>query len=138
MDLLPIEQAEVIQSAEGTTWIWTPAPSLMVSRVHDKLTLQAGRALESKMRRIIIDNPPYEGFHDWEKMTNYDTDTRIQLTEASRAGGGAIRGHHILLASKIVSFGVQIASTVLTNIHMYTSRESFESALRSSIERARR
>jgi hypothetical protein len=138
MDFPELGQATVIQSPSGTMWSWTPAPGVFVTRVQDKLPVGAVNAITDVTRKTIAAVGHIENFHDWEKMTDYDTEDRVKLTELARVSGSALRGIHLLIGSRIVAFGAQIAGSILGNMHTYTNRASFESALRSAIARAHR
>ena len=137
VDLLPIADALVLASPEGTIRVWMPAKGLLVSQVEGALTPRAGEALAAAVRKISVDGThEYTSYNDWEKMTNYETETRVLLTDSARAGHA--RQIHILIGSNVVSFGVQVADAILGNIHIYEDRAIFESALRSAIEHAGR
>ncbi len=136
MDALRLDQAEVIRSTGGIAWLWCPTPRMLVTRVVGALTAPAEMAIRVAMRRQITEGK-YEGFHDWEHMTDYDAGARVRLTEALREPASIIHEVHILTISKIVAFGVQaaIANAPLTNLRLHPTRESFESTLDAALKR---
>ena len=71
------------------------------------------------------------GFHDWEKMTTYDSACRHEMTDWTIAHRKEIRGWHILVRSKLVAMGVATASLIIGGgvISSYSDRKRFEDTL---------
>jgi len=138
MDFLDPGIAQVVASRSGTLWVWTPARGIYVTRVEGELPRGAPQVIETALQKTLAQAGYADSFHDWERMTNYETETRVKLTEISLKAGTAVRSVHFLVGSKVISFGIQIASTVLRNLHTHPSRSSFEFAMRAAVERARR
>jgi hypothetical protein len=136
-DLLPDAQAELIASPRGTTHVWQPAPGLMVTRVEGVLTQRAALVIEHASRRQVADHGQMTGYHDWEQMTDYETEARVRLVAAGTALGKALRGVHVLVTSRVVALALQGANLVLGNVIPYTSRTAFEAALREALPRRR-
>jgi hypothetical protein len=128
---------EVIQAKNGTTSIWRPAPSIMVSQVAGVLTPKAAATLVAAMHRAVAEAGRWEGFHDWEQMTDYTTETRIQLTDAVQSVHSRTEQIHFLLSSPAVSFGVRVANIALGNLRIHATRASFNIALDQALQRHR-
>lgn len=132
-DLLPIDRADVQRSAEGVVYIWTPAPNLVVTRSENRFTSQAARAVEIAWRRAATGRP-LVCFNDWEGMTEYDTATRIHLTNVGLDLRSSSAVFHILAGSKIVVMGLHAAKIFLKDsLIVYHSRGELEQRLRQSL-----
>ena len=118
-------------------YVWEPAPRIVVSHVVGVLSLEGAQALELAGRRAIAKHGRYSGFHDWELMTDYESESRNRLTQFGVETLKSTEGIHLLLRSKIVQLGVQAASLVLRNLSTYKDRISFESELKRALSRAR-
>jgi hypothetical protein len=132
--LLPVEQAEVVRSPEGTAYIWAPRRGLLVTRVTRMLSQRAGLAMDRAFRQSLADAAVYHGFHDWEAMTDYDQGARTRLTQSALDFRSVKQRHHMLIGSSVVSFGMRAASAVLPWFHTYPDRTSFEAALRDVLQ----
>jgi hypothetical protein len=71
-------------------------------------------------------------FHDWEKMEDYASRARIELTGWVLRHLRVLDEVHILARSPFVALGVAAANVVLSNrIHVHRTRDAFEKALRT-------
>jgi hypothetical protein len=135
MALQPPEDAEIIRSPLGTTWIWRPVPSVLVCLVKGVLTSQAASKMDEVLRRVTADVSRHEDFYDWEGMTDYDGEARIQLTNTALSMRSAYERVHMLVRSKTVALGVKVASAVVPGFVVHMDRPSFENALAESLQR---
>jgi hypothetical protein len=133
MDLLPREQGKTLQTPDGTVTIWVPRRGLLVTQVAGKLSRDLGQEIDVAFRRVAGEVTAFQAFHDWEAMTDYDQEVRIRLTNSSRELKSVGQAHHILVGSRVVAFGIQAASLILSNIQSYSDRPSFEKALKARL-----
>ncbi len=71
-------------------------------------------------------------FHDWEEMALYATEARTIMTERAVPLAPKLNSLSVLFGSKVVLMGVSLASLKLGGIHMFTSREEFDQAVRQA------
>ncbi len=117
-------------SEEVTVQLWWPSPGVMVTRVLGHLDAPAARFLATSLRSHLKTTlVRMVGFHDWARVTDYDSDARILLTELTREGLTRTDGVHVLVQSPLVAFGLRTASMVLPNVHTYQLRAAFDAAL---------
>ena len=71
-------------------------------------------------------------FDDWQGVTGYDPAVRVRMTAWTRRFGAGLAATHILLASRILSMGVSLA-TRAANLPVtgYDERLEFERVLRT-------
>jgi hypothetical protein len=108
---------------------------VLATRVVGVLTAQAGAAMEAAMFSVVAEDGQWEGFHDWQQMTDYAAEARVRLTHAARAIYANTRAIHFLIGSKIAAFGVQVANAALGNLRVHPSRDSFDAALNVASKR---
>lgn len=69
-------------------------------------------------------------FHDWEKMTGYDSAVRVAMTDWYGKVESRVAKVHVLTASRLVAMGVSVvALAVGARVEIHASRASFERAL---------
>lgn len=124
---------QIHRSAKGTVSLWDPAPGIVFSYVTDVLTAEGALAIETATRRSMARFGPQIIFHDWDEMTDYETEARAQLTQFGMEARKSFDGVHMLVRSKIVQFGVQAANLVVRRIQLYEARAPFEAALRRAL-----
>lgn len=71
-----------------------------------------GRTRRDEARPVdeAIGRGPFVVFDDWEGVTGYDPAVRIRMMEWTKRNGHRIAETHMLLASKILSMGVSLAT----------------------------
>lgn len=70
-------------------------------------------------------------FDDWEGVTGYDPGVRLRMMDWTRRNSDAVEATHILLASKILSMGVSLATRAVgLPVTVYDGRFEFERVLR--------
>jgi len=133
LDLLPEEQAEIFRTPECTVHLWRPARGVFASRVRGMMKPDAALALEMMMRRVAAEDQRFVAFHDWEKMTDYETESRVRLTRAVLDIRRSVEAAHLLVSSRIVALGVQAANLVVKILTVHTTRSTFDAALRDAV-----
>ena len=134
-DLLPIARADVNRSAEGVTYLWQPAPHIVVTRVEGFFTTQAARAVDVAWRRAASVGRLLS-FNDWEEMTDYDSVTRLHLTAVAVELRERMGACHVLSRSMTVRLGVQMASLAVKAVHMVASRSALEGLVREALRKS--
>ena len=129
--LLPESGAQHYKTDRGEAWVWTPGRGLLVTRVIGQLSIAAATAVAASSRRIVAsEGGRVTALHDWEAMTDYESQARVILTDIGRDLHKQLEKVHILLGSRIVTLAVQGASLVIPSIEVHGSRATFEVALR--------
>lgn len=131
-ELLPLGSADVHRSANGTMFLWQPAPSVVVTRAEGYFASQAARAVEVAWRRAASAGR-LVSFNDWEEMTDYDSATRVHLTGVGFDLRSRFDMCHVLARSRTVLMGVQMASLAVRSVKAHTSRAEFERLLRVAL-----
>lgn len=122
------------RSDHATLELWSPLscrPPVLVVRVEGHAKEELCDPLIAALDEALTRGPVVV-FDDWEGVTGYDSAVRIRLTEWTRRTVSRMGSTHILLASKILSMGVSLASRAAgLPVTMYPSRFEFERVLRS-------
>lgn len=122
---------ETYCSRQGTLYLWRPARGLLVTCVVGVLRTDAAAAIETSVLKSASDEGRNISFHDWEEMTNYDSESRVRLTAAAQHALKHCAGIHFLVRSPIVALGVRTANLMLGGrCTLHPSRAAFERALR--------
>ena len=115
----------------ATTWILPP--NILVSRVEGHADVELVRHIVESGDEVIARYGSLVAFHDWERITSYDSKARTRLTQWGDSIRANVRSVHILVGSTLVKMGVNVASLVLGNmLTAYDSRERFEAAFRDA------
>jgi len=73
-------------------------------------------------------------FHDWERITTYETATRDTLAAWYADVKDEVSSVHILIGNRVVEMGVAVAALVArAPIHTYHSRSEFDAALHAAV-----
>jgi hypothetical protein len=134
---LPRAEAEVFRSPRGEGWIWHPARGVLVTQVVGVMTVGIAAAICATSRRILATGAREIALHDWERVTDYEPQSRVLLTDIAREAADQIEMNHILLGSRIVALAVQAASLVVSNIKVHTQRTTLEGAIASAVRTRR-
>ena len=119
----------------GELRMWCPAPYLICSRMVGHFTTELASSVSSFSERRFAYHFKLEGFHDWELMTDYDTDARVQLTRWVIQFRSRMQGLHFLIRSKFGVMGLSVANMALGGfIKPYAHRVQFELALQGTIK----
>jgi len=106
----------------------------LVTRVEGYLSDSAAAMIESALIRVVKEDGRIEAFHDWERMSDYDSSARSRLTNAALRVRKSTTAVHFVVRSRVVAFGVQVANAVVGNLRVHRDRRSFEAALRAALE----
>jgi hypothetical protein len=111
----------------------------MATRFRGILTPDFVPAIASYAERRFRAHGILDGFHDWEGMSNYETEARIQLTEWTRAHKTNMRRLYFLVQSKMVAMGLTVANLTL-GMYVVAVRERavFDEALRDVLSAQKR
>lgn len=92
------------------------------------MDLSAALFLESAFEQTLqASGTRLRVFHDWAKITGYDTEARIHYTNWSQPLIAQVDAVHILFESRLVAMGVSVANLVLGNkLHATADRQHFE------------
>jgi hypothetical protein len=97
------------------------APAEMVAKVLEH------RERVTRLGRTIL-------FHDLFELEGYDPMVREELTKWQRRHGLLIEGTHVLLRSRIVAMGIQVASLALGQaMRTYSHARDFERDIRKLV-----
>jgi len=130
---LPLEEAEAEIHAKGTVHVWMKRP-LLVVRATGTLTVVAARAMANAAHRLVEPGGRYMSFHDWEDLTDYESEARRILTEASARHRANMERTHILLRSRLLVAALDAGRVFLKHIVAYSSRDAFEAELRMALQ----
>jgi hypothetical protein len=123
----------VFRSAKGAVYLWEGAPHVFVTSVVGTLTAEGAQAIDTAARRTVDRIGSHHAFHEWQSMTDYESEARARLTQA----GVELLKHslsiQVLAKSSIVRLGVQAVSLVLRKIRMHDDYRSFENELRRAM-----
>lgn len=86
--------------------------------------------------KIITSHGLLRAFHDWRKVTSYESDCRSILVNYSKEKGEKNPENNILLTQGIVSMGVSVASLVLNNLHVFTDETKFMDKLKEALTKS--
>ncbi len=121
-------------SEHATLELWAP-PSCRVPVVIVRVDGHAREEIVSPILSTLeeaMHRGPVAVFDDWEGVTGYDPVVRIRMTDWTRQHGGGISATHILLASKLLSMGVSLATRAAgLPVTVHDGRFEFERVLRA-------
>lgn len=84
--------------------------------------------------RIELASGKLTVFHDWLDMTGYDSSCRKRITDWTVKHLDAYAAVHVLLRSKLVAMGVQVANLALGGlVKTHKTRASLEAAVRAAV-----
>jgi hypothetical protein len=131
-------RVEEFEDGRGVIRLWQqPARRIYSTRVSGHLSIGLARHI------IEYVDPLFEGgrvlgFHDWFRMTNYDSASRSELTEwsLSRASLAQI---NIGVRAKLVSMGVTVAALALGErvLRRFAGEADLEAAFQEALRSPR-
>lgn len=126
-------RVEEHKAARGSIRLWQAAPHIYVTRVTGHLSIELAKSI------IAYVDPLFEkgrvlGFHDWFKMTGYDTASRNDLTAWSLRRK-ALAQINIGTQNRIVNMGVAVASLALGEqvIRQFSEIAALEAAFQDAL-----
>lgn len=121
-------------SDHATLEVWTPPACrlpVVIIRVEGHAREEIVDPLLSGLEAAMARGPIHV-FDDWFGVTGYDSSVRVRMTEWTRRHGAGLASTHILIASKVLSMGVSLATRAVgLPITAYDSRFEFERVLRA-------
>jgi hypothetical protein len=116
-------------TARGRLEIEEPAPGVVLTRFSGHGQLAHAEGIMERFDAAIARYGSIVVFDDWERGEGYDSDTRVRLTEYTRARLSVVT-FHILVRSRLFAMGLSVANLALGGkLVVYGSRPSFERAL---------
>ncbi len=126
------EQVERFTSSRGEAQIAAPKPDVVMLKVTGHLDRPMGLRIIDTLNKIVPATKRLHVFCDWAEMTGYESDVRSAFTQWVASHRAKVT-FHLLVGSKLVAMGVSVANLALGGILVgYTSRASFDAALRST------
>jgi hypothetical protein len=119
--------------SRGVLELATPVPGVLFSRFRGDLSADLARILAARLMREATTNPGFSSYSDWEAMDAYETESRVVLTDTSKAIKSRMGKVHILVRSRVVALGIDVANVVLRNIVSFHDRGAFERELTGAI-----
>jgi hypothetical protein len=115
----------------GRVAITYPAPWVFVGVITGHYAVSLLDEYVAGMAVALDREHRMQAFHDWYRMSGYESACRKRMTEWTLEQGKKIERHHVLLQSKLVAMGVATANLLLGGdmITAYTERAGFEAAL---------
>jgi hypothetical protein len=127
------QRIEEHRDAKGSIRLWQCAPHIYATRVVGHLSIELARAIITYVDPLFAKGRVL-GFHDWFKMTGYDSASRNELTAWSLRNK-ALAQINIGTRSRIVNMGVAVASLALGEnvIRQFSDEAALEAACRDAL-----
>lgn len=126
-----------VEGDGGSLSLYIPTSSVLHGVVRGHLSRDMAERWIATIQPRLQKGVLLAGFHDWERMTSYESSARYALTKFL---GATYRQQpaHILVASRLVAMGVSAASLTLAiagvKLTSYNKRDVFERALAEALE----
>lgn len=122
----------------GSLEIEEPAPGVVLTRFSGHGQLEHAEGIMERFDAALARHGSIVVFDDWERGEGYDSETRVRLTEYTRARLHRVT-FHILVRSRLFAMGLSVANLALGGrLHVTTSRLAFDRALRAAVGPASR
>ncbi|HEX8819538.1 MAG TPA: hypothetical protein VF794_06405 [Archangium sp.] len=124
-------------SPNGELRPWRPAPHVLVLRFRGPLfDAEFSRLAVTVINEFVADNPrgKVDIFHDWEGMELYTTEARTELTDLGLLLAARLASLSVLVGSSLIKMGVTMAGIKLGGIHVFTTRDELDQAVRQAVE----
>lgn len=127
------QRVEEHRDARGSIRLWQCAPNIYATRVVGHLSLELARTIIPYVDPLFAKGRVL-GFHDWFKMTGYDSASRNELTAWSLRNK-ALAQINIGSRSRIVNMGVSVASLALGEnvVRQFSDEAELEAACRAAL-----
>jgi hypothetical protein len=124
-----------LATPRGTLALWAPIPSLVVGRVRGHLEDAFVDAMLAQGDATLLAEEKTRTYHDWEESTGYAPIARLRLTEWTLRHLESVQGMHILVRSRILAMGVEVARLTLGRrvLVPYVDRRSYENHLHTAL-----
>jgi hypothetical protein len=136
--MTPPEGAHHVVVPEGEAFIWLPHHGIVVQKARGVLSLALARCFGEFYDRIYRPGARVRVFDDYEGLTHYTRDARDFSTTYTLGHLAAMRGLHILHASKHVALGIASFKHRIGDhlVHTYSSRASFLRSYQEAVRQA--
>jgi hypothetical protein len=132
-DVLPVAQAQTVESERGSVRMWHPARTVFVNQISGIITEAIARAINALGQRIIAEDGRIIVFQDWDEVTGYDRQARVEFTRVASQLRRYTEASHFLVRSRIVTMGIQIVNVVLGNLTVQPNRRAMEEMIRATV-----
>lgn len=119
----------------GTLALWAATPSLVVGRVRGHLEDAFVNAMLALGNASLLAEGKTRTYHDWEESTGYAPIARLRLTEWTLQHLGSMQEMHILVRSRVLAMGVEVARLTLGGrvLVPYVDRRAYENHLLTAL-----
>ncbi|NUO50876.1 MAG: hypothetical protein HOV80_18645 [Polyangiaceae bacterium] len=118
--------AEKWQDARAHARIWTPAPTVMLTRIEGHVGLEALRFYTLRADELIHKHGRLYVFHHWSGITAWEPLVRDQLRKWAAGHDGHLPGTHFLIRSRMLSMAIEVAALALgRELHAHRSEATF-------------
>lgn len=126
---------ENLKTSRFTLRVWSPAPHIACTTASGHLTLEAIAPIVRCFDAVVDGTEDAVFiFHDWEKVTGYDSEARTAFVETSKGQQKRIDSVVCLTSSSIVSMAVSVANIVLNRkLSATTKRSDFDRAMAEAL-----
>jgi hypothetical protein len=124
----------------GTVTWWSPARAIICSRVEGHMGNPAPEILINAFIRVRDMNPGVrvKTFHDWQKVTGYDSDARQRYVELSKPLMGDAESIDALVQSRLLAMAIEVARIALGSALRGTAdRAEYERRVQEALVAAR-
>jgi hypothetical protein len=120
----------------GTLALWAATPSLVVGRVRGHLEDAFVDAMLAQGEASLRAEGKTRTYHDWEESTGYTPIARLRLTEWTLRHLGSMQEMHILVRSRLLAMGVEVARLTLGGrvLVPYVDRRLYENHLLTALD----
>jgi hypothetical protein len=130
----PPKNLVVSTSPAGEHRIWVPARGIVATCFVGRGTIELARGIKRDMMPILEAESPAAVYADWQGMTGYESEARIELTAWMKSVRPHMRSFSVLVRSRVVAMGVSVANLALGGgLRSFTSTTAFRRALDAAI-----
>lgn len=114
-------------------------PQLVRSRMEGQLDITLAQAFIDGLTALIgYGETELRAFHDWEGVTDYDSDARLLLAPWSKEHRDKFAAVHLLLRSRVLAVGIRMVNSITNDvITPHTDRKKFETEFAKARARAK-
>jgi hypothetical protein len=118
--------AEKWHDARANARIWTPAPTVMLTRIEGHVGVEALRFYTTRADELIAKHGRLFVFHHWTGITTWEPLVRDQLRKWAAGHAGHLPGTHFLIRSRVLSMAIEVAALALgRELHAHRSEATF-------------
>lgn len=118
--------AEKLERERETIRIWTPAPTVIVTRIQGHASLEGLRFYTSRADRLLARTGRLFVFHHWAGITSWEPTVRDELRRWAALHDGRLPGTHFLVQSRMLAMAIEVAALVLgRKLHSHGTEATF-------------